>query len=233
LTVVIGMPLALWVMASGRRTVVPQAAVGDTALDEIPNAQAVRVPDLTVAEAMRVRSFWLIVAALFAVNVPGAGIVGQLAPLMGDKGFSATAAGTLTALYATGLLLGRLATGFALDRFPPALVGAVMTSVPALGMLILLGGGSSFALAALAILMIGLQQGSEVDLIAYFVSRRFGVAHYSTIYGRVATFGAVGTAVGLVLFGYVHDLTASYDVALVLGAGAFAAGAAAFAGLRR
>ena len=232
-TAVIGLPLALWVMASGRSAGASQAAAHDAALDEIPRAARVRVPDVTVAEALRMRSFWLIVAALFAVNIPGAGILGQLAPLMSDKGFSATAAGTLTALYAAGLLAGRLATGFALDRFPPALVATVMTAVPALGMLILLGSGGSFALAALAILMIGLQQGSEVDLIAYFVSRRFGVAHYSTIYGRVATFGAVGTAVGLLLFGYVHDLTASYDVALVLGAAAFAAGAVAFAGLGR
>lgn len=237
LTALIGMPLALWVMARGRSggagVVRAEASTHDAALDEIPRAGLVQARDVTVDEALRMRSFWLIVAALFAVNIPGAGIVGQLAPLMGDRGFSATAAGTLTALYATGLLGGRLATGFALDRFPPALVATVMTAVPALGMLILLGGGSSFALAALAVLMIGLQQGSEIDLIAYFVSRRFGVAHYSTIFGRIATFGAVGTAIGLLFFGYVHDMTQSYDVALVMGAAAFAAGAAAFAGLGR
>jgi nitrate/nitrite transporter NarK len=89
----------------------------------------------------------------------------------------------------------------------------------------------SFALAAFAVLLIGLQQGSEVDLLAFFVSRRFGVLHYGAIYGRIATFGALGTAVGLVLFGEVFDATGAYTWALMIGAAAFAAGAAAFAGI--
>ena len=76
-----------------------------------------------------------------------------------------------------GVAIG-LATGFALDRFPAARVAATMTLVPALGVLILLLPEASFALAAAAVFMIGLQQGSEIDLLAWFVSRMFGFTHY-------------------------------------------------------
>ena len=232
ITALIGLPAALALIASARGAGREVAdAVAASALDAVPGAATLGVPDVTVRSAMRMISFWLIVVGLFAVNVPGSGVVGQLAPLITDKGLSAIATGYAMSVYAFGLLAGRLATGFALDRWPPATVAAAMTVVPAIGMTLLLVPAPSFALVAIAVLMIGVQQGSEVDLIAYFVSRRFGVTHYGAIYGRVATFGAVGTATGLVLFGMVYDATGTYDWALVIGAVAFAAGAAAFAGL--
>jgi len=225
-TTVIGLPVALILIASAR-----EAAA--RAVDDVPDAEAVHVPDVTIGQALRMPAFWLIVAALFCVNVPGSGLLGQLSPLITDKGFSVAATGYVMSIYAFGLLSGRLATGFALDRLSPTLVAGVMTIVPAIGMMLLLIPTPSFAVAAVAVLMIGLQQGSEVDLIAYFVSRRFGVANYGTIYGRVATFGAVGTAVGLALFGWVRTATGTYEVALVIGAAAFAAGAGSFVMLGR
>lgn len=225
-TTVIGLPVALILIASAREAKA-------RAVDEVPDAAALHAPDVTIGQALRMPAFWLIVAALFCVNVPGSGLLGQLSPMISDKGFSVAATGYVMSTYAFGLLSGRLATGFALDRFSPTVVAGVMTIVPAIGMALLLIPEPSFAVAAVAVLMIGLQQGSEVDLIAYFVSRRFGVTNYGAIYGRIATFGAVGTAVGLALFGWVHTATGTYDVALVIGAVAFAVGAGAFVGLGR
>ena len=124
-------------------------------------------------------------------------------------------------IYSAGLLAGRLVTGFSLDRLPAPAVAAVMTFIPAIGIALLLMSSSSFALAAAAVAMIGLQQGSEIDLIAYFVSRGFGRTHYGAIYGAVAMAGALSTAFALVFFGRVHDITGSYDVALKVGAAAF------------
>lgn len=244
-TAAMGLPIALWLIASAERGHVSGHHVPAMTRDPAPHRDtnasagdgtrgaAQLVHDVTVGTAMRMPAFWLIVAGLFCVNVPGAGVVGQLAPLITDKGLSAAATGYVMAVYAFGLLGGRLATGLALDHLPPALVAATMTAIPALGMTLLLVPSPSFELACIAVLMIGIQQGSEVDLIAYFVSRRFGLAYYGAIYGRVATFGAVGTALGLIAFGWVHDATGAYDWALVLGAAAFAAGAGAFAGLSR
>jgi nitrate/nitrite transporter NarK len=86
----------------------------------------------------------------------------------------------------------------------------------------------SFALAALAVGLIGMQQGAEVDLFAYFISRSFGVKHYGALYGVIAMAGALSTAIALVLFGEMHDATGSYDIALVIGAVLFCLGAVAF-----
>lgn len=226
LTAGIGLPLALALI--GRPREARARAVDDVLGGAAPVADAV-----PLREALRGARFWLLAIALMAVNVPGSGVVGQLAPMIRDKGLSDAEAALALSIYAGGLLCGRLATGFSLDRFPAPLVGAVMTFIPAIGVALLLIPSPSFALAACAVALIGLQQGSEVDLLAYFVSRSFGLAHYGAIYGAIAMAGALATAVALVLFGEVHDRTGSYDGALILGGVSFCVGAVAFGAIRR
>ncbi len=224
LSLFVGLPLALWLIGRARETRAEETP--DLPLtDEAPAPPAV---SMTLREAIRGPSFWLLAAALVAVNIPGSGVVGQLAPMITDKGISETAAGVAMSIYMAGLLTGRLVTGFALDRFAAPNVAAVMTSIPAIGTLLLLIPEPSFAIAALAVALIGLQQGSEVDLMAYFVSRTFGLKNYGSIYGAIATAGALSTATGLILFGQVHDFTKSYDIALTIGTAAFLIGAMAF-----
>ena len=226
LTALVGLPIALALIG---RAGDAQARVSD----EVASGRWVAVGqantrDATLGEAMRGARFWLLAVALAAVNIPGSGIVGHLAPLIGDKGLSDAAAALEVSFYAAGLLAGRLVTGFSLDRWPAPAVGALMTLVPAVGVVLLLIPSPSFTLAAIAILLVGVQQGSEIDLVAYFVSRSFGAGHYGAIYGAVAVAGALSTGVALVFFGRVHDLTGSYDLALIVGAVAFCVGAGAF-----
>jgi predicted MFS family arabinose efflux permease len=226
ITTFVGLPVALALIGKAR-----EGHVSST--DDIPEEALARPPrrEATLGEAVRGARFWLIALALVAVNIPGSGVVGQLAPMITDKGLTQSAAAVIMSVYAVGLLAGRLITGFSLDRFPAPAVGAVMTLIPALGTLLLLMGEPSFAVAAIAVALMGMQQGSEVDLIAYFVSRSFGLKHYGAIYGTIAMCGAVSTAI--VLFPRVHDVTGSYDIALMIGTVAFCAGAFAFAAISR
>ena len=227
-TLCVGLPLALWLIGSHRRE--QHVGTKDLTLADLPEASEAEksAPSITLREAVRGRHFWLLVLALVAVNIPGSGIVAQLAPMLTDKGISETAAGIALSVYAVGLMAGRLLTGFALDRIPVSRVAALMTGIPAIGATILLLPDPGFVVACIAVALIGIQQGSELDLIAYFVSRSFGFENYSSIFGAIATAGALSTASGLVLFGQVHDAFGTYDIALVIGATAFLLGAAAF-----
>lgn len=227
ITLFIGLPLALSLIGRAK-----ELHVDDTAELPVTHEPIAPTVNMSLRDALRDGRFWLLTAALVAVNIPGAGVVGQLAPMITDKGMSETAAGIIMAFYSIGLLSGRLLTGFALDRFPPPIVAALTTGVPAFGALLLLIPEPSFAIAAVALILIGLQQGSEVDLLAYFVSRTFGVKNYGSIYGAIATAGALSTATGLTLFGKVHDATGNYDIALITGAIAFLIGASAFFALK-
>lgn len=225
LTGLIGLPLALAFIGRAR-----EAAAH--ASDDV-DAHAPPVADMTLRAALRTNRFWLLILAIACINIPGSGVLGQLAPLVSDTGLDDGAVALVMSVYAAGLLIGRVLTGFALDRFPAAWVGAVTTSVPAIGIVLLMLPEPSFALAALAVGMIGAQQGAEVDLFAYFISRSFGLKHYGAIYGVVAMAGALSTAVALVAFGQIHDATGSYDIALMIGAVLFCVGALAFAMIGR
>jgi predicted MFS family arabinose efflux permease len=224
LTGLVGMPLALMLIGRARERVAD-------VVDDV--SAALRAPDVALREAVRGLRFWLLILAIVCINIPGSGVLGQLAPIISDRGLNDGDVALVMSLYAAGLLVGRVLSGFALDRFPAPLVGAVTTLVPALGILMLMAPAQSFALAALAVAMIGMQQGAEVDLFAYFISRSFGLKHYGTIYGVIAMAGALSTAVALVLFGQMHDATGSYDLALVIGAVLFGLGAVAFGAMWR
>lgn len=221
ITALIGMPLALALIGKAKEEAAH--ASDDVDVDHMP-----RVADVPLREAMKGAKFWLLILAIACINIPGSGVLGQLAPLVSDTGLPDAAVAIVMSVYAAGLLVGRLLTGFALDRFPAPWVGAITTSVPAIGIVLLMLPEPSFALAALAVALIGAQQGAEVDLFAYFVSRNFGLKHYGAIYGAIAMAGALSTAIALVSFGMIHDATGSYDIGLQIGAVLFCVGALAF-----
>ncbi|MGH6950601.1 MAG: MFS transporter [Vitreimonas sp.] len=226
LTAGVGLPLALALIGRARESVV-------RAVDELGETVAAQTPDVPLREAVRGARFWLLALALMAINIPGAGVLGQLAPLVGDLGMGDGEVALVMSVYAAGLLMGRLLTGFALDRLPAWQVGAVTTIVPAIGILMLMTPSPSFALAALAVALIGMQQGAELDLFGFFVSRSFGLTHYGAIYGSIAMAGALSTATALLLFGEIHDATGSYDIGLKIGAAMFCIGALAFTAIGR
>jgi len=68
-------------------------------------------------------------------------------------------------------------------------------------------------------LLLGGSLGAEVDMLAYLASRYFGLKCFAQIFGVL--FGAVMIAMGLgpVAFGFVFDLTGSYQAMLAVGAG--------------
>lgn len=223
LTGAIGLPVALALIGRAREAVARDA-------DE---SKLANVRDVSLREALRGPRLWFLIVAICAINIPGSGVLGQLAPLVADRGLDEGEVALVMSVYAVGLLLGRVVTGMALDRLPAALVGFATMLVPVLGIVMLMAPAPSFAVAALAVGLIGMQQGAEVDLFAYVVSHSFGVKNFGAIYGVVVMAGAFSTAVALVTFGKVHDATGSYDIALMIGAVCFVVGALAFLALGR
>lgn len=174
----------------------------------------VRAPSRVAVEGdrhfLRMPVFWLMVMSFVCMAIPGAGFVSQLSPILQEEGLTPTAAALGLSAYALGQISGRLIGGFALDRIRPQIVGFLFTAVPALGFVFLWGTQGSFALALAAAFLIGIQQGAEIDLFAYLIARRFGMARYSSIYGWLLGLGWIGNGAGVLLFGWTHDLTGSY-----------------------
>ena len=159
---------------------------------------------------LKQRDFWLLVGANMLATISISGTLSQLSPMIQDERLSAATAAFGLSLFAAGQFAGKLFGGWALDRFEPRRVAVMMTVLPATGFLIFLGDTGLTWPILLACAMIGLLQGAEVDIFAYFVARRFDIAQYGTIFGALHGFGWIGTAVGITAFGFTFDIFGSY-----------------------
>ena len=174
---------------------------------------------------LKTRDFQLMAAGIIAMGMATAGFVGQLSPVVQEEGFDARIGALAVSVFAAGQFVGRLGGGWLLDHFRPQTVALIFTVIPGSGFLLFLLTDQLLWAAILAAAMIGLQQGVELDLFAYFVARRFPIAQYGTIYGALNGFSWIGNAAGIVGIGLLHDLLGSYDLAQGIGMAALTLGA--------
>ena len=195
---VVGMPLVLLLLPRGVATV-PRGPLA-SGIGAEPSRPF-----------LKERDFWLLVGANILAALSISGTISQLSPMVQDEQLSAQTAAFGLSLFAFGQLGGKLFGGFALDRFDPRRVAVLMTLLPATGFLLfLLDTGTAWPVL-LACVLIGVLQGAEVDIFAYFVARRFDLAQYGTVFGALHGFGWLGTAAGITLFGFTFDLFGSYE----------------------
>ena len=176
---------------------------------EPKNAQGV-----TWSFARRQPAFWFLASAFFLVGASVHACVIHLVPMLTDRGISVERAAFASSLLGVALLIGRVFTGYFLDRFFGPHVAMLLFSGVAVGIsLFLTGAGGSLPL--LAVFLVGLGMGAEADIIAYLTSRYFGLRSFGEIYGYLfATFTLAG-ALGPVLMGVGFDHLGSYRAPLL------------------
>jgi len=200
---------------------------GDTEDARSPVASALHSApgrDSTFAEARKTLPFWLMAVSFCLLSATLHGGITHLAPLLTDQGLSAQQAATALMLLSAMGAIGRVTTGYLLDRFPPHLVAMSYFLTVVLGLLAALG-SSDERLALLFAAMIGLGFGAESDIMPYLTGRYFGLKSFGEIYGWIFGAFAFGAVVGPFLMGWVFDTTGSYQVALLIFIPATAIGA--------
>lgn len=159
---------------------------------------------------LRSRDFWLLVAANFCVGIATAAAISQLSPMLQERGLSPASAALGISSFAAGQFIGKLGGGWLLDRFDPRLVASLANALPTLGFVLLLTQHGTFAPLMLAVGLIGVLQGADIGIFAYFVAHRFDVARYGAIFGALHGIGWIGTAVGVVGAGLSYDRFEGY-----------------------
>lgn len=180
---------------------------------------------LTRQEALRTGSFWRMGVGLFLVVLGMGSFLVHFVPLAVDAGIKAQTATRFFAIIGLSMLIGRLIIGVLLDRLHAPYVAAMALCIPAVACWILVGAGPDWVVFAVAASIIGFCAGAEIDLIAYLVSRYFGMRSYGEIYGCQMMFFAAGSGLGGLVTGRIHDAYGSYDPALYGGIVVFVLGA--------
>jgi MFS family permease len=168
---------------------------------------------LNIHDACRSRIFWLMLCAFFLVAVSVQGCLVHISAMLTDRGLTAQSAALGSSLMGSAVLIGRVGTGYLLDRIFAPRVAASLFGAAAVGIGFLWTGSLTTIMFAGAFL-IGLGLGAEVDIIAYLVSRYFGLRSFGKLYSFV--FGAflLAGALGPFVMGGGFDLTGSYRAPL-------------------
>ena len=193
--------------------------------EEIPENAAAVYGGMKLSGAIRDWRFWLLAYAFFPISFAVGGPIPNLETILQTKGFDKGTAVQLAVILGPAVVFGRVAGGFLLDRIWAPAVAAVVLSLPAISVILLAQGDLSYATAAMAIFVLGMAAGVEYDLMAFIVSRYFGMAHYAAIYGMLYGFFALGAGTAPAIFARAFDMTGSYDGILNVVAIGFVAGA--------
>ncbi len=176
-------------------------------------ATATDPPGLTLAQALRAPTFWLILIAIAL----GAGCVTavfvHVVPLLTDRGFSARLATNVLITFALVTSVWQVVVGALLDRTGSPRIVAPMYLCAIAGLLLLTFAPTPAGLyAGGALLGVGL--GAEFGALPYFVSRYFGLAAFGTISGLMYSVVILSQGVTPVLMDAVFDATGAYRLAI-------------------
>lgn len=169
----------------------------------------------TLKEALRQWRFWVLAVVLVPLSYALGGPIPNLEGILRLGGVTPATILTLTPLVGLSSLIGRLVGGWLLDRFWAPAVSFVILGLPAVSCYLLAGSAIDYTSAAAAIFLIGFALGVEYDVVAYFVARYFGLSNYSSIYGVLYIFFALGAGVGPLGFGMDFDAHGNYHLSLI------------------
>ena len=167
----------------------------------------------TVREAARTARFWMLGAAFFLVAVAINGSAAHIVPLLTDHGLSAASATATLAIFGLATMSGRLLAGFLVDRIFAPYVATFFFLAPIAGFAFL--ASATGMLPAAGVVLMGMGLGTEIDLIAFLVTRYFGQRAFGQIYGYFFMIFGLGSGFGRFLAGLIFDLAGSYNPALI------------------
>ena len=171
------------------------------------------VEGLSWPDIWRTSTFWLLVASFFLAGASVHACVLHMGAMLSDRGVSAQAAAVASSMVGFAVLIARVGTGYLLDRFFAPKLAAFFFCGAAAGIGLLMFGASG-KLALGAAFLIGMGMGAEGDIIAYSLSRYFGLKAFGTAYGYAFGAFVLAGAFGPLLMGAGFDRTHSYAAPL-------------------
>ncbi|HEX7855415.1 MAG TPA: MFS transporter [Sphingobium sp.] len=190
--------------------------------DALYKQQAEQVVPIPARHGMAMREsllscqFLSLTLAALLFSLLAISTVANLIPILSSEGIGRNEAAGIASAVGITSIIGRLATGWLLDRFDARLVTTVAMALPvaAAGLLLVWPGEAHAAL--IAALVMGLSLGAEVDAIAYLTGRYFGLKHYGLLFGTMISATAIATGFGPMLASMVYDNTGSYRLQLII-----------------
>ena len=178
-----------------------------------PAAEPKSIEGLTWHDTWHSSTFWMLVSSFFLAGASVHACVLHMPALLMDRGVSAQEAAAASSVVGFALVIARVGTGYLLDHFFAPRLAAFFFLAAASGIAALMFGAAGKVALGPAFL-IGMGMGAEGDIIAYSLSRYFGLRAFGTAYGYAFGMFVLAGALGALLMGVGFDFTHAYTVPL-------------------
>ncbi|MFT4113274.1 MFS transporter [Silvibacterium sp.] len=173
-------------------------------------------PGATIGAALRSWPFWILAIIILLSAFSENGLVTNLSAILTEHGIAASAAALALSVRGGAGIVGRLCSGYLLDRFPAQRIQTCILLLSAAGTLIL-AYAKTPAVSLTGATLLGIGLGSEADVGPYLLSRYFGRRHFSVLYGFTWTAYAIGGATGPMTMGHLYDRAGAYLPVFIVG----------------
>ena len=219
--------IALFVIVEDEKKVeseMKRTGRGDQALVARAAAQA----GVSLRQALRTRTFWLVTIGLVAATFTYQGVLTQLRQHFEESGFTPAMATTAVSTIAGMGIFSKLAFGRASEKITARIATILSIALQMVGVLIIAQVDASHLLW-LGIFVFGLGFGGLGALLLLLVQEMFGMKEFGGIMG-IMQVGMIASGTGApMIAGAIHDSSGSFDSAFLIVAAIFIVGIAALA----
>lgn len=164
---------------------------------------------IKLGELLRTPLFYQLFVTFMLLTACLYGLFSNLVPMLLDRGMDTTDAALAASTVGITIIVSRIVIGFLLDKFFAPRVGMICFILSAIGTA-MLAFGAVGPTAFLAAIFFGFSVGAELDLLAYLITRYFGVNSFGLVYGILFAAFLGGISVGPLVFGRLYDFYGSY-----------------------
>ena len=182
----------------------------------------------TLAEALRTRTFWVLLFVVCAAMFIGGGVNLNILPFFADQGISVNTAVLVVTAWSFIGTGGTLIAGILADRLPTRSLLAASYVVGAGGVL-LLSQTSSLPMAFTYAVVYGIAFGAMTTVNVVLLPNYFGRRYIGAIRGFSLPFLMLANALGPLIAAMVFDATDSYETIFVAFSATYLIGALALA----
>lgn len=208
-------PLALFVIRQRPKDMGLLPDGDATAVDSL-GGEGIAGGGWSLAEAVRTPTFFVVTASFSLASATLSAVLIHVVPFLEDQGFSSVKAGLILGCVSGTGIVGKIGSGYLVDRMSPRLVTAGVFLMQAVGLAILLQSGGSLAGMVIFVLVFGYAMGSVVTLQPIMAVYYFGVVSIAMILGVMVAVTSAFNALGPMIAGFVYDRTGAYSTIFVV-----------------
>jgi MFS family permease len=163
-------------------------------------------------EALRTRSFWMIVLANFCFAFTATGSAIHLVAYLEGVGYKPTAAALVMSLVFAFAALGKVMLGLVADRLTARVALVSCFVMQATGLSIVFSAATTGGILAF-VPIYGMSIAAPLMLLPLLTAESLGIKRYGLLSGLAGLAQTFGAMVGPIVAGRIFDVTASYAIA--------------------